>query len=318
MTEPIRSPFSLNIPQFQVAWDSTSLGWLKSCPQLYAFNMLEGWTSRSRGVHLHFGGLYASGEEHYAKRRAAGLSHDDALLSSVRTVLLDSGTRDAADVWHPWVSDIPEKNLYTLVRSLVWNLEERLTSPFSTLIRPNGEAAVELTFNFTAFEIGGEQVSLSGHMDEIVEADDRRWVRDSKTTKSPLTASYRQHYSPDNQMSLYSIAGKVILNSPVSGVLVRAAQIGVGFTRFQTFQVPRPTAVLDEWMRDTEMWIASARDYALRGVWPKNDKACQMFGGCAFAKVCSVSPVHRKSWLESDFIQRPPEDRWNPLRSRSI
>lgn len=316
MTAP-RSPFSANIPHFQLAWDSTSLGWLKTCPQLYQFNMLEGWNTRTRGVHLHFGGLYATGVEHYAKQRAAGLGHDEAVLSSVRTVLLESGTRDSTGAWTPWPSDplVPEKNLYTLIRTLVWNLEDRLTSPFTTYIRPNGEAAVELTFNFSAFEIGGEEVSLSGHLDEVVVSDDRRWVKDDKTTKSALDASYRQHFSPHNQMSLYSIAGKVVLDEPVAGVLVRAAQVGVTFSRFSTFQVPRSQAVLDEWMRDTETYITLAREYALRGHWPKNDSACFL---CAFKKVCSVSPAHRKSWLESDFIQTPPAHRWNPLKARSI
>lgn len=314
---PAPSPFSQNIPLFQTAWDSTSLSWLKQCPTLYRYNMLEGWTSRSRGIHLHFGSLYATGVEHYAKQRAAGLTHDEATLSAVRTVFLESGTRDSNDNWTPWSPDplVPEKNLYTLVRTLVWNLEDRLTSPFRTYIRPNGEAAVELTFNFSAFDIGGETVGLSGHLDEVVETEDRRWVKDDKTTKSALDANYRSHYSPHNQMSLYSIAGKVVLNEPVAGVLVRAAQVGVTFSRFQTFQVPRPQAVLDEWMRDTEHHITLAREYALREEWPHNDTACHL---CAYKKVCAVSPSHRRSWLESDFIQKAPDQRWNPLKSRSV
>lgn len=341
---PVRSPFSPNIPNFQTAWDSTSLGWLKTCPQLYAYNQ-QGWTTRQRSIHLTFGGLYASGVELYAKVRAAGSSHDDAVLAVVRQTIETSGSRDCAPcagkgwiverefaggttqgapctacrstggAWLPWLSGDPFKNLYTLLRSLIWNLEDRLGSPFSTYIRPNGHAAVELSFNFQAFEIEGEAISLSGHLDEVVEESDRRWVKDDKTTKGALNANYRQGFSPDNQMSLYSIAGKVILDEPVAGVLVRAAQIGVGFTRFSTFQVPRPQPVLDEWMRDTEFWITQARGFAINNYWPRNDKACHMYMGCAFQKVCSVSPTHRQSWLESDFIKRPP---WNPLKARSV
>ncbi len=309
-----RSPYSSNIIGWQTSWDSTSLGWVKTCPQLYRYNM-DGWITRSRSIHLHFGGLYASGVELYAKLRAQGSSHDSAILSVLRHTITDSGSRDAEGTWTPWNSGDPFKNLYTLLRSLVWNLDDRQSSPFTTYIRPNGHPAVELSFNFSAFEIEGEEVSLSGHLDEVVEESDRRWVKDDKTTKGPLNATYRQNFSPDNQMSLYSIAGRVILDEPVAGVLVRGAQIGVGFTRFSTFQVPRPQAVLDEWMRDTEYWITQARGFALRQHWPRNDKACHMYMGCAFQKVCSVSPTHRQSWLESDFLKQPP---WNPLKSRSV
>jgi hypothetical protein len=55
--------------QIQYAWDSTSLGWLKTCPRLYQYSMLEGWRSRGESVHLKFGQLYHSGLELYDKAR---------------------------------------------------------------------------------------------------------------------------------------------------------------------------------------------------------------------------------------------------------
>lgn len=279
--------------------------------------MLDGWTPRSKGIHLAFGGWYASGVERYAHSRASGASHTAAQLAMVRWVLTASGERDADGEWRPWSSgdhkDANIKNRYTLLRSLVWNTEDRQDSPYKTLILANGRPAVELSFNFRAFEVNGEPVSLSGHLDEVVVGpDNNRWIKDDKTTKGALGAHYAQGYSPDNQMSLYSVAGKVILNEPVQGVLVRAAQIGVTFTRFQTFQVPRPQAVLSEWMEETEWWINQAHSMAVANYYPRNDKACGNYGGCVFQKVCSVSPTHRKAWLEEDFTVR----RWNPLEQR--
>lgn len=310
------SPFSATLPAFQVAWDSTSLGWLKTCPRLYQYQMLEQWSPRSKGIHLAFGGWYAAALERYAHLRAEGTSHDAATVSVVRWLLAETWL--PADTLTgtpgPWESNDPYKNRYTLVRSFVWNVEERLTSPFTTYIRPNGAPAVELSFNFSAFHIGGEEITLSGHLDEVVEADGQRWVRDDKTTKSALNAQYFSHYTPNNQMSLYSIAGKIILNEPVRGVLVKAAQIGVGFTRFVTQQVTRTEAVLSEWMNDTEFWITQARGFALKGYWPMNDLSCDKFGGCPFKKVCSVSPSHRAAWLEQDFVRHE----WNPLKARSL
>jgi hypothetical protein len=307
---PAPSPFSLTVPNFQTSWDSTSLGWYKKCPKYYQYTMLQGWISRSKSIHLIFGGWYASGVERYAHARATGMSHEDATIHMVRWVLENSGVRESDGTFIPWDSGDTLKNRYTLVRSLVWNVEDRLGTPFQTLILANGRPAVELSFDFPLFELEGEVISYSGHMDEVVTFENHEWVKDDKTTKNALDANYRQTFSPDNQMSGYTIAGKIVLARPVQGVLVRAAQIGVNFNRFTTFPVPRPQAVLDEWTKDAQIVIARAREDAVRGHWPMNDKACF---GCEFRRVCSVSHSHRAAWLKDDFLQRPP---WNPLEAR--
>lgn len=307
------SPFSAIIPNFQTTWDSTSVGWFKECPTLYRYQMIEGWTTRSKGIHLYFGSLYAASLERYAHSRAVGDDHDTATLKMVRWAMENSGERSVDGVWTPWDSGDSIKNRVTLVRSLIWNVEDRLNSAFSTLILSNGKPAVELSFNFAAYEIGGETIHLAGHLDEVVTtADGGVYIRDDKTTKSYLSAQYFKQYTPNNQMSLYSIAGRIVFDLPVRGVLVRAAQIGVNFTRFATAQAPRPKAVLDEWFSDTERWIKLAKSYAEEGHWPKNDKSCNSYGGCPFRAVCAVSPNHRQSWLEQDFVRRE----WNPLIQR--
>ena len=281
--------------------------------------MLEQWSPRTKGIHLVFGGLYASGVERYAHARASGADHDTATRTMVRWAMENSGSRDSDNNWTPWSpgdhKDANIKNRYTLLRSLVWNVEDRRDSPFQTVILANGKPAVELSFNFHAFDLDGEAITLSGHLDELLSNTlhkDEYWVKDDKTTKGPIDAAYFRQYSPHNQMSLYSIAGQVILDKPVAGVLVRAAQIGVNFTRFNTQQVSRPKAVLTEWLADTQLWIRQAKEYAKADHWPMNDKSCGNYGGCPFQRVCSVSPTHRAAWLREDFEKRE----WNPLDAR--
>jgi hypothetical protein len=92
-------------------------------------------------------------------------------------------------------------------------------------------------------------------------------------------------------------------------VLVKAAQMAVGFSRFRTAQIPRPAAVLNEWFADTQYWIGQARQFAIEGRWPMNDKSCFL---CSFKKICAVSPSHREAHLKEDFVHRV----WNPLQSR--
>lgn len=297
------SPYSLNIPNFQIAWDSTSLGWLKTCPRLYYYQKILNWSPRAKGIHLTFGQHYAAGVETYAREVAAGATHDEATLRMVRAIMVAS-----AD----FISDDPIKNRVTLIRSLIWNVEDRLGTPYKTLVLANGNPAVELSFSFEAYRIEGEPIYLAGHLDEAVENGSNIWVKDDKTTKSALNAQYFRRYSPDNQMSLYSVAGRIILERPIAGVLVRAAQIGVNFTRFATQTIPRSPAVLAEWLEETKWWITQAREMAIHNYWPMNDKACSDYGGCPFQGVCSVSPSHRAAWLKEGFEQRD----WNPLEAR--
>ena len=281
--------------------------------------MILKWQPKRKGLHLTFGSLYASGVEAYAKYRALGMTHDEATLNMIRTVLEMAGERDADGTWHPWnpEPDHPDaklKNRYTLIRTLVWNVEDCKGSAYETIIKANGKPAVEESFNFYAFDVGDSAIALSGHFDKVVRHTGTGdiYISDDKTTKSQLNAQYFRRYAPDNQVSLYSIAGKIVLNLPVKGVLIRAAQILVEGSRFATQEIPRNPAVLEEWLDDTKYWVGQAQSFARDNRWPRNDKSCNDFGGCAFQQVCNRPASHRPAWLREDFVKRP----WNPLEAR--
>lgn len=314
MTDPRTGLFSALVPSWPTTWDSTMLGLLKECPRKFYFQIILGYQPRGLNVHLQFGLLYHAALERYDHARASGSDHDSATLVMVKWALEASGTRDESGVFVPWVSDNEFKNRYTLLRSVVWYVEEYKDSPLSTVILHSGKPAVELSFNFSAFSVADEPVSLCGHMDKLVQdTTGTIYVADHKTTKNQLNAQFFGSFSPHNQFSLYSLAGKVILDQdPLHGVLVSGAQIAVGFTRFERRPIPRPPSVLAEWLAESKTWIASAREYALADHFPGNDKSCHNYGGCAFQKVCSTSPSHRKQWLATDFAKWE----WNPLVAR--
>lgn len=309
------SPFSTTLPTFQTHWDSMSLGWLKDCPRLYYYHKIKHLFPRHTNIHLLFGQWYASGVELYANLRAKALDHDAAVVAVVKWAMCASGTREADGTWTAWNPDDPTKNRPNLIRTLIWNLDDRNLGSWRTYILPDGAPAVELSFRFKAFEVEGESIHLCGHMDEVVyntAEPDRLWVKDDKTTKGELSKRYFDQYTPNNQMSLYSLAGKIVLGRPVSGVLIRGAQIGTNFNRFATHQAPRTPAVLAEWLEDTHLWVQLAHTFATKNHWPMNDKSCDKFGGCSFRKICSLSPSHRAAWLKDDFVV----SEWNPLRVR--
>lgn len=310
------TPFSASLPTHRIAWDSTSLGLLKECPRKYYYQMVLGYGTSSTNVHLRFGLLYHAALERYDHARAQAADHDQALDVMVEWALENSGERDELGTFTPWESGDDFKNRYTLIRSVVWYVEEYRKSHLSTVILDNGKPAVELSFKFEAFDVANESILLCGHIDKLVyESDnpDRIWVSDHKTTKSALSDHWYKSFTPHNQFTLYTIAGNVVLGADrCQGVIVNGAQIQIGFTRFGQRPAPRPKAVLGEWLSDAKWWITQARQMAEADHWPMNDKSCGNYSGCPFAKVCAVSPNHRNAWLKSDFVSF----NWNPLVAR--
>jgi hypothetical protein len=336
------SPF-LPGTAIQFAWDSTSLGWLKTCPRLYQYQMIEGWRSRGKSVHLDFGSAYHAALELYDKQRSLGETHDTATYEAVKYCLEVTWTRDTQEeaarkfeLDTEYVNGSPMdwghnlKTRETLVRSVIWYLEEFGENDAAKTVQlSNGKPAVELSFKLeldfgpefdkdirnddpSTARLVTQPYVICGHLDRLVQFGDGIYVMDRKTSSTTIGSYYFDGYNPDNQMSLYTFASKVIYATPVRGVIIDAAQIAVGFTRFSRGFTFRTESQTEEWLTETREWLELAERYAIRGHWPMNDKSCHQYGGCAFRKVCSKSPEVRQRFLESDFEKRP----WNPLESR--
>lgn len=344
------SPF-LAGTNIQVAWDSTSLGWLKTCARLYQYSMIEGWRSRGQSVHLDFGQYYHHALELYDRHRATGQDHNEALYEAVKYCLEVTWVReecphenrvndagDCADCMNAdyigegkpmdWGHNL--KTRETLVRSVIWYLEEfGENDAAKTVILANGKPAVELSFRLEmdwgpktpqqkVWNYGdgprpeSQPYIISGHLDRVVEFSDGIYVMDRKTSSTTIGSYYFDGYNPSNQMTLYTFASKVIYQTPVKGVIIDAAQIAVGFTRFSRGFTFRTDSQIEEWLEDTKRWLELAEQYAIAGHWPMNDKSCNDYGGCAFRKVCSKAPEVRRKFLESDF----KKEVWNPLIPR--
>jgi len=303
MTAHSQSPFHTGT-QIQYAWDSTSLGWLKECPRKYYYHMIEGWRGRGESVHLTFGIHYHTAIEHYEQFRAEGTDHEGALVAVVSEMLVDTWIDGK-----PWDSGHHLKTRETLVRSVIWYLEQfGDDDPAKTVILSNGKAAVELSFRLQV----DDELILCGHLDRVVSFADQNYVLDHKTSTSTISSYYFDQYSPDNQMTLYTLAAGIIYQNPVRGVIIDAVQIAVGFSRFERGMVYRTEAQLEEWLADTKVWTAQAQIFAERKQWPQNDKSCHKYGGCSFRSICSVDARVRQNFLESHFHREP----WNPLKVR--
>lgn len=328
----VQSPFLIGT-NIQFAWDSTSLGYLKTCPRLYQYQMILGYQSKAESLHLRFGIEYHTAIEQYHKDRANGSDRAEAIRNSIRNLLVRTADWNV-DTGTPVGK---YKNRQTLLELTVDYLDHIKDDAAELYIKEDGKAAVELSFRFeldwgpratSYFELGGDSKDkdfikyeqfylLCGHLDQIVTFADDLYVLDHKTSKTTLGEHYFDQYTPNNQMTLYALASQVVIDSPVKGVIIDAAQIKLeeahAFKRGMALRTPE---ILDEWLEDLRYWLNQAEAYATAGYWPMNDMACGMYGGCKFREVCSKSGSTRKVYLKSDFNQLDPADRWNPLKER--
>lgn len=303
---------SPSVGKLQFAWDSTSLGALKKCPRYYYYTIVEGYQSAKTSVHLTFGILYHSALERYDHARAAGKSHDDAVIAAARYCLEATWDKTSG---RPWNSEDPNKNRFTLVRTIVWYLEQYKDDALETLILANGKPAVELSFRFETKYIApnGQPFLLCGHIDKLASLADKVFVIDHKTSKHQLDPRWFAGFTPFNQFTLYTLAAKVAFGTEAQGVICNGAQIAVGFSRFQRGPIERSDFQLQEWYRDLGFTLAQAQQYAAADYWPMNDTSCDKYGGCEFREVCSKrGPTSRQDWLNASFKRRT----WDPLVTR--
>ena len=317
MTTPdAPSPFLTDIPM-QFAWDSTSLGYRNTCPRLYQYIMIEGWSPRDDNIHLRFGVEYHWAIENFDRLRASGTEFEDAVRSTVGELLIRT-----AD----WDPDILTKagrykNVDTLLQLVIDYFDFSRNDPARTHILDNGRPAVELSFKFELDwgprSAEGVKFMLCGHLDRVAELEGSLFVIDHKTTTTTPGQYFFDNFSPNNQMTLYALAAQIVVNSPIKGVIVEAAQILLEKpNQFSRGFALRTQANLSEWIADLSSWLNLAESFATSGHWPMNDTACDKFGGCRFRDICKRSPEVRHIWLRSDFVQLPENERWNPLKPR--
>jgi hypothetical protein len=224
------------------------------------------------------------------------------------------------------------KTVPNLFRTVIWYLDQygakdpvkvvmlppNLLDEVERQLYPNGKPAVELSFRY---ELGhtfstGEELLHSGHLDKLGLLGSLAYVVDKKTSKYTINGNsawgYFAKFNPDNQMTGYTYAAKVLYEVKVHGVIIDAAQIAKGFSRFERGFTLRTDAQLDEWRNDVIWYVRQAEQNVLLDHWPMNDTACDNYGGCALRGICSKDPSVREAYLKSDFTKQP----WDPLKVR--
>lgn len=312
---PAPSPYAPGIPTLQWAWDSTCLKTLDECPRKYYYTHILQYQGGS-SIHLDFGHELHSVLEHFDHDLFKGIDREEAIRAgTVRALAWD----DLKHVSHP---DYGLKNRHTLARTFIWYTDHFNPDPAETVALENGEPAVELSFQTPPIAEShiapGTEYILTGHLDRLVNWQENYWVHDRKTTKSSLQGKYgekfKQQWSPDIQMTLYTLATKIVLDKPAAGVIVDAVQLQANSSDFLRFPVRRTDEDLDEFLEDTAVMLAENERYVEENRWPGRPSSCDRFGGCPFRPVCQQPASRRHAALEQHYRRR--EKPWNPLEPR--
>jgi hypothetical protein len=299
---------SFNAEGIQTVWDSTSIASAQKCGRYYQYKMLEGWRKRQENEHLRFGSHFATALEHYYKHVALGLDWEEALEEVVLEALLATWDREG-DEPGPWISTNANKTRFTLIRSIVWYVEQFHDEAVEVLMLSDGTPAVEYTFALPV----DNGITFSGHIDRMVMYAGDPYVMDQKTTAQTISPRWFEQFKPNTQFSMYTFAGKIIFNTPVKGVIIDGGQIAVGFTRFERATSFRTEDELNEWYDDTLAWIEQTQKMTRENHFPMNPASCGNYGGCEFRVVCTRPSASRLNFLKADFQNEEP---WDPAAIR--
>lgn len=303
---PVNGAFSMKNPLLQIIWDATSLGTFKECPRKYYLQVVRGYTTKKSALQLDFGILLHEGLENFYKRKAKGVEYEENVHLTVGELMR-----------HPLRANIDsygdkDRNSFSLVNTVLTYLDHYKDEPCETVIFSDGTIGVELHFQFeTGLETSsGEAISIAGHIDRLVKQDLGVFITDHKTTGQALTQYYFDQYNPDTQMTTYTIAGDVCFATPIKGVMVDA--INIKKTEFSRQLTLRTKEVCEEWLAELEYWFKIAEFFAVRGVFPANDKSCNKYSGCPFKSYCTAPRGLREQILQEDFVKRV----WDPSKPR--
>lgn len=319
------SSFSVANRFLQLAVDSTSLKAYKTCPRFYYYSIIEGWQPKHESVHLTFGLLLHQGLEHYHHGRARGMAHLDALDFALDFALKATWNKELG---RPWDSGDSYKNRFTLVRTIIGYLDKYGESDsLETVILANGKPAVELSFSFDSGFTSpstGERFLLCGHLDRLALLNGAPYIPDLKSTKSELSARYWSSHNPSTQFGIYLLAGQIVYQLPVQGLIVDGAQVLVSESRFDRHLITKDQFQLDEFYSATGRWLErmdssaqAAIELEAKGEDPErafdmNEESCSKYLGCEFQSICARSPGARSTFLSAQFKHRV----WDPLQRR--
>jgi len=208
-----------------------------------------------------------------------------------------------------WLPFDPVKNRYNLMRFAFAYTEEDADRNWQTIRLNDGTPAVELVFRtpLPIFTSMGEQFHSVGYFDNLASFNQDNYIPDLKTTKKTLNTKYWDGYSPNVQVDLYDLVGRIDFpDLNLQGVMIEGVQLLVGGVRLSRHQAHRTDDLREEFQADLAHWLRQLEEYATNAYWPMNRANCWL---CPFRAVCAAVPDRRQELLEGNFACKDEETR---------
>jgi hypothetical protein len=310
-----RKSFSQEVPGRQLVLDSTSVKAMFHCPRRYYYELVLGLRTPQQSRDLTFGIAYQEALVEYESCRAGEYTHDEA----VRNALWVGLTKGKSLPLDPKADGADSKPIVkrkdNLARAIINYCDQfGINDPIQTIRLANGKPAVELSFRFGS-GIGfsdGEEIEFSGHLDRAASGGPNSpvYIVDNKSTGKQINSDYVLQYTPDPQISHYTIGGKVAFHFEVTGVLIDACQVLANAVDLKRFPVSRTPDQISEYYQNVEALVHTYDGYRKARYWPMNESACHI---CPFRRgLCSHDPGTRALHAKHDFVRRV----WDPAVPR--
>lgn len=269
---------TLNNPKFskiaenlRLVWSASSLEAYMKDPLSYYWHNVLGYNDLTPKAALVWGTLWHAVTASYKDLRSRGFDRDEALGLSIVVALKLAKDRDLDVVSvNSTKRDVKTRNTYTLIRTLIWWEQKYHNDELKVVEGEDGpliEQHFSIPLGLKAYT--GEDYVIEGYLDEIVEDEDGdQFVLERKHTIQTISSYYFYQYDPNVQTWTYDLVASVLLPmSPLQGLIVEAAQTGVGFAAFERHPISRTKEQRAHWLEVMRYWIQRAEKDAYSGTW---------------------------------------------------
>lgn len=268
---------------------SSSLDTFKKCPKLYFYRYVAKREPRWRSIDLLWGSAMDKAIERMELLRWEGTDREISLRLVLHSALIESWK------W-PQRRMTKAKNRLTLARAIVTYVDRWWDDPITTMIfdgKPMVQQEIIVTLEGRRFYLRLDRVGVLGDIPAVV---------DLKTTGHPIDDWWVGGFTPNGQMTLYTIGLSQLLGANVQYVVIDGVSSTERETICERALVQRTPKMIEEWLWDLPRWLERLGECEESGVWPMNDTACFR---CEYRRVCQTSPEGRGAVLGSGmFVDR--------------
>jgi hypothetical protein len=289
--------------------DSTTLGYIQTCPRSAAYYKLLKRESAGVQPALHAGKVLHEALEYRYKHCAGNEVTTDVMGAQAR--LIERGYEGI---------DWPQDDYRTCARikDVVAGYNEHWPREHFEVL------AVEAPFAVPLGTIRGRRCYYIGRIDLVVRYQEQVWILDHKTT-SIWSRSYIEEFRNSSQQIGYCYAYASMGRPMPQGSILNAILIkkrserprpGTQFTSYHREQFHYPPERIEEWLDNTtacvETFLRYCEHYDEPTMFPYHDKWCitKYMRPCPYLDVCKLPQQQRRMMLGSGEYQ---DVTWSPL-----